>query len=209
MERDIAYSYVVYGMRATEFSPKAGRRILWIDLIFTFMAFLLYQNPIFISICIVYMIAHIIMRIVFKVKWNCRVGFVAQGSQLLLLGVAVYLFDFSLGKAYGTFGLPYYLVSAFIQICAIPLGAIFAKYSLKKHKKGDMAMNSAKQATEWAIIGCILGMALFDTFFTPQTANVFLAIIGIGLDALVCVALFFAPMAFHRAYLIKKYALVF
>lgn len=207
MNRELAESYVQYGINATVFTKKKCTAFLPFNILFLGIATILFRKIYFLIIITIIIIIATITSIVFKRKWSAFFGFLSQATQLLIFAITLDCIYFAISHALEKFVWYEFLISIIIQVVAFPINLSLVVSSAKRHDIHKKPVIN-KSAGLVAGLSCILTLIVLKVFLTEISMSFIFIIMSFLINIFIILLSYAIVMAYYRAYLIKKFHLV-
>jgi hypothetical protein len=206
MNKELAESYVQYGIKATVFTEKSCTAFLPFNILFLMIAIALYRELYFIVIVTLVIITAIATSMLFRKKWSAFTGLLSQATQFVIFVIAIDCIYFGMYNMADIFVWYEYLISIIIQIIAFLVSIQLVVNSAKRH---DISKKPVINTTVGAVAGlvCASTSIICKIFFTEVSASVILTIMSLLMNIMILLSSYVIVMAYYRAFLIKKYDL--
>ena len=209
MNRELAESYVLYGINSTNFTKKTLTHFLLINIIlFAFSAVTVaFSREIsFVILVIVSIILNIVITCYCHSKWSAVTYLITQATQILFFIIAINYIYFGYCKTSGFFVWYEYAVSIVTQFAAFALSVPITVHLAKKHNIEKKPLEYVKKSSIHLLI-IPLSSILYKIFLTDAPFSVVLTILCILLNLVALLSSSHITATYYRAYLIKKFNL--
>jgi len=205
MNERIAQSYVRYHFESVEFSKKLCTKLLPFNIGAQFIAIALYSESLFVVASIAVIMANIITSVVFRKKWSLFIGFVSQGTQLLLFAIGVNFIIFGMYKCTELFVFYEYLIIIAIQVIVSCIGFYLIVTMSKRHNEKKKGKSSTVMAATTTIAVYAWTTAFCKLFLAGAPLSTVITILSVIMNVLICLLNYVAIGGYYRAFLVKKY----
>lgn len=206
MNRELAESYVRYGINSTIFTKKNCTAFLPFNILFLLISVALFQQLYFNIVVVLIIIVAIITSMLFRMKWSAFMGLLSQATQFVIFVISIDCIYFGMYHLANMFVWLEFIISMIVQIVAFVVNFFLAVSSAKRHV---VDKKPRVNAVAGAVAGLTYAGALIfcKIFLTEATLSIAMTILSFLMNIMVCLLSYVVSMAMYRAYLIKKYNL--
>lgn len=203
---EIAYNYVYYGIKSTNFTRNKCLSFLFIIIILGIIAILLCSQKLVIILVAISLALNLIVSLICYNKWSAKYFLVSQATYALVVCIIIDLIYYAMYQATSLLVWQDYLVAMILQVAAIPIVAVFTVFHAKTFKEKKY---STLYKIGSAISGTVYGISsiVCKIFLTDASLSVVLTIISILINIIVFFLIYAILNAIYRAFLIGKFNL--
>lgn len=210
MNRELAESFVVYGIKATDFRKNKCAILVPINIFILAMALIGFHETYFIILTASIMSASVVAAIIVYKLWSAFTGLLSQAIQFIFLSLSSDCLCYAMYQYNNIFVWQDFIVTAILQIVVFGICIIVVVITAEHHKKDKV---SASNAATRKLVASIAGLSYITTtiilkyFFTDISDNIVLSAFSVIVNVMVFLLSYVSVMAFYRAHLIRKFKL--
>lgn len=203
---EIAYNYVYYGIKSTNFTRNKCLSFLFGTIILGIIAILLYNQKLVIIFVAIALVFNLVVSLICYNKWSAKFFFISQATYALVICIMIDIIYYAMYHATELFVVMDYIVAIVLQIVIIPIIGMITVFHAKTFKKKKY---STLYKIGGAISGAVYGISsiVCKIFLTDASLSIVLTIISILMNIIVYFLIYGILSASYRVFLIEKFNL--